>query len=227
MFVKRDDRIKVNMDYQEIRGEELRALLEFCCADSDTISICQSHNIGMTKAEETEALAAYHDFCKETGLEIGRKPDEDEMKLFYEQVAETEEELKELLHKDRESRERYEANFKKTSEEVDRYLQEIFADYQLLHRDVTCMTPCTVGGPKVMYFLKIEDRIKAQCCRMSDLFEPVIRDSEKELLLDDPTFYKEGKIVMTVCSHEQYATLFLDEKQYGEFKSLGISHEVR
>jgi hypothetical protein len=227
MFVNREGMIHVNMDYQQIQDEKLRALLNLCFSISDTVSISQSHNIGMTKAEAEEALSVYQDFCKKNGFLDGLKPSEEEMFDLYEQMAETKEELQELIRKDRESRAKYEANFKKTDEEVDSYLQELFADYQLASRDVTCMTPCTMGGPQVMYFLTVEAHIMDQFYRMKDLFEPVISDEERELRLDDPAFYKEGKIVMVVCSHEQYASLFLDDKQYGDFKKLNISHETR
>lgn len=220
------DKIHVNMDYREIRGRALKALLDFSFAHCDTISLCQSHNFGMTKEEEQKAINEYYGILEENGITEGMRPTFEEMVKLYKDIAETEEELQELIRREKESREKHEAAFKKSDEEVAEYIQSIFSGYQLAGRNVTCMTPCTMGGPCVMYYLKAEENIKARFYEMEDLFQPVITDEGKELSLDDPTLYKEGEILLVVCSHENYASLFLTGEQYEEFKSLEVPHEV-
>jgi hypothetical protein len=221
-----NDKINVNMDYREIKGRDLIALLDFCFAFCDTVSLCQSQNIGMTREEDDQAGYEYYGFLEENGILEGKRPTFDEMVELYKDIAETEEELQELIRREKESRDKQEAGFKKSDEEVAEYVQSIFGGYQLAGRNVTCMTPCTMGGPCVMYYLKPEENIKARFYEMTDLFQPVITDESTELRLDDPTLYKEGEIVLVVCSHESYASLLLTEEQYEDFKELNIPHEL-
>ncbi|MHB8129494.1 MAG: hypothetical protein ACYDEX_10885 [Mobilitalea sp.] len=225
MFANTDGMIRINMNYQEIQGETLRALLDFCFSNSDTISLSQDHNIGMTKEEADFAITKYNEYLIKNDMTQGLAPSEKETLDFYKNIAETEEELKEMIQRDKESREKYKSYFKKTKEEVSRYLKDAFTEYHLIDRDVTCMTPCTYGGPRVMYFFKIEENIMKQFYDRNDLYEPVVTNEVEELRLDDPTFYKEGKILMLVCSHEQHASLFLSEAQYNDFRKLNVPHD--
>lgn len=226
MFAYRDGIITIDMNFQSIQGEALRALLDFCFSSSDTISLSQSHNIGMTKAEADFATSEYNEYLKKNGITEGIRPSEEEMLEMYENIAETEEELNGMIQRDKEARSKYESNFKKTQEDIASYLKDVFAEYNLIDRVVTCMTPCTYGGPHAIYYFNIIEHIKKQFYHMKELFEPVIANEAEELRLDDPTFYKEGKIILLVCSHEGYATLFLNEDQYNEFIKLNVPHKV-
>ncbi len=226
MSLKKDSRININMDYRQIEGDDLQELFEFCFKLCDTISLSQSHNIGMTKEEADQAIKEHNNYLHKIGINEGIRPSAEDMLEFYKDMAETEEEWKELVRRDRESRENYEASFKKSQEEVTSYVQEMFSEYKLIDRDVTCTTPCTSGGPHVMYYLESEERIKSCFFQMTELFDAVIKAEDKGLLLDDPTIYREGKMVLMVCSHERYASLFLTEEQYAEFKKLNIAHKV-
>ncbi len=223
MIFNDTDRIHVNMDYQQIQGDVLTSLIGFCCSVSDTVSLCQGSNIGMTKAEADKAKIEFKEY---TGHDYEDFPPEEEMHRVFEDVAESEEELKELVRRDKAARERYEAGFKESREEVAGYVQTILKQYKLIDREVTCITPYTIGGPNVLYYLAIEENLKSRLYQMKDLFEAVITDTELKLHLDDPAFYKEGKIVLVVCSHAQYASLYLSDKQYEEFQVLKIPHKV-
>ena len=226
MFAYKDGMITINIDNQSMLGEDLRTLFDFCFSNSDTISLSQSHNIGMTKAEADVATSEYNEYLKMSGITEGLIPSEEEMLEVYQNIAETEEEMNEMIRRYQESKAKYKSYFKMTQEDVERYLKEVFADYKLIDRDVTCMTPCTYGAPQVIYYLISEESIKHQIYNMKELFQPVITNEVEELRLDDLTFYKEGKIFMLVCSHEGYATLFLNEVQYNVFSKLKVPYKV-
>lgn len=46
----------------------------------------------------------------------------------------------------------------------------------------------------------------------------------EELYLDDLVLYSDNKIFLSVCSHEQLATLYISENEYEEFEQLNIPH---
>lgn len=219
-------RITINMDFQNISGATLKHLLDFCFANSDTISLSQSKNTGMTKDEAEEASGKYNEYLKQNGIREGLRPTEAEVIEMFKDIAETEEELKQLIQREKDNRAAYEANFKMSDEEVKDYLNRVFDDYELIDREVTCMTPCTSGQPHTIYYFHPEENIRAQFYNMKDLFQAVIINEEFDLLLDDPTFYKEGNILLLICSHEKYATLFLRKEQYDDFRALAIPHRV-
>ena len=79
------------------------------------------------------------------------------------------------------------------------------------------MTPCTHGSPVIMYYCAINEHMKEKFYQMVNLYDPVIENEEQDIVLGDPCFYYKGKILLSVCSHENYGTLFLDEVQYEEF----------
>jgi hypothetical protein len=225
MFANRDGIITIDLNYQRIQGETLKALLDFCFSNSDTVSLSQSHNIGMTKEEAELATSEYNEYLIKNGMTEGLRPTEEEMQEVYKNIAETEEEMNQMIQRDKDARVKYESYFKKTQVDVSRYLNYVFTEYKLIDRDVTCMTPCTYGGPHVMYYFIIEEHIKEEFYDMKELFQPVITNEAEELRLDDPTFYKEGNIFMLVCSHEGYASLFLNQLQYNDFKKLNVPYK--
>ncbi|NLP34160.1 MAG: hypothetical protein GX359_03085 [Clostridiales bacterium] len=226
MYNNEDGMATINLNGVSYQGETLKKFLDYCFRNCDTISLSQSSNIGMTKSEADRAIEEYNKYLQENGLSEGLYPSDEEMLEVYKNIAETEEELKSLIQRDKDAKANYEANFKLSEEAVESYVNENFAGYDLVNRDVTCMTPSTYGGPKVMYYFRPEENLLREFYNMKTLFDSVIKNDEKQLLLDDPTFYREGKILLLVCSHEKYASLFVNEKLYNEFAKLGIKHRV-
>jgi len=226
MFAYREGMITIKLDNQSMQGEDLRSLFDFCFSNSDTVSLSQSLNIGMTKEEADLANSEYNQYLRKNGITEGLIPTEEEMLEVYQNIAETEEEMNEMLRQYQESKAKYESYFKITQEDVERYLKDVFADYKLIDRDVTCMTPCTYGAPHIIYYFIFEEDIKKQFYNMKELFQLVFANEVGEFRLDDPTFYKEGNIFMLVCSHEGYATLIFNEVQYNDFRKLKLPYKV-
>jgi hypothetical protein len=217
-------KIQVDMSNEMIFDRYLKSLFNFCFTISDRISLTEPSNIGMTRIEYEKANHEKIIYQKQMGQFIEPEMTEEELILLYKEMANTDEEIERYIRLDRESAKSYDSRFMKTKDGVKRYTEDIFSKYKLTDRKVTCITPCTLGGAKVMYFFEIEDAIKHQFCEMEELFHPVIVDETTALLLDDPVFYKDNDIILSICSHERYATLYLTESQYEDFRSLEIPH---
>lgn len=226
MFNDKDGMATINLRNDHIPLETLKKLFDFCFKNSDTISLSQASNVGMTKAEADSAIEAYNTYLKENGFTEGLYLTEEEKHAMYHNIAETEEELKAMIQRDKEERARYEAQYKPSSDAIAEYINDIFQGYHLIDRVVTCMTPSNFGGPQVLYYLKADQNLFNNFNNMKSLFDPVIKKDEKKLLLADPTFYNEGKILLMVHTHEKHASLFLEKEQYQEFAKLDIPHKV-
>lgn len=225
MFNDKDGIATINLK-GDISEDALKKLFQFCFHHCDTISLSQSSNAGMTKEEADIAIREYNAYLKENGLSEGLYLTEEQKYEMYQNIAEDEEELKAMIQKDKEERERYEARFKSSSEAVSQYIKDIFHGYHLIDRVVTCMTPSNFGGPQILYYMKPEQKLFHDFNTMKNLFDPVIKKDENELILEDPIFYKEGKILLLVSTHEKYASLFLDKELYKEFAKLDIPHKA-
>jgi len=223
-MINGDGKISVSLDYEVIFGRYLKVLLDFCFNISDNISLTQSSNIGMTKEEYKKASNEYTKFSRENGYYIEQELTEESMVSSLKETGMPEEEINEFIKNYRYQALLFNNNFKNTDEEVRTFIEHNFSKYKLIERKVTCTTPCTSGGPRVMYYFELEDAIKRLFYNMDELFHPVIRDDENNLFLDDPVLYNHGEIILSVCSHERYGSLYLNEDQYSEFKKLGIPH---
>ncbi|MDF2590276.1 MAG: hypothetical protein K0S41_4119 [Anaerocolumna sp.] len=220
MFINDKNIITVNLDGKIIQGDALKTLLEFCFSYSDSISLSQSNNKGMTKIESDQAKDEYNEYLKQNEIYEGLTPTFEDKLTFFKEIAETEEEYNTMVQKEKEAREKIESNFIKSKAEVISYINEYLKELTINNRYVTCMTPSTHGAPVTIYYCTINDYLKEKFYQMYDLFDPVIRIEEQDIVLDNPSFYNKGKLMLSVCSHENYGTLFLDEVQYDEFKKL-------
>lgn len=227
MINDKGEKILVSLDYEVIFGRYLKALFNFCFNISDSVSLTQSYNTGMTKDEYRKVQNEFTEYSIENGYYIEQELTEEDMISSCKAMGMSEEEINEFIKNYRCQALIFENNFKKTDEEVRNYIEHNFSKYKLTERKVTCITPCTKGGsPRVMYYFELEDAIKELFYNMDELFHPVIRDDEKIILLDDPVLYNNGEIILSICSHEQYGSLYLNEAQYTEFKKLGVPHLI-
>lgn len=221
MTMEENRLIVVDLDNEVIFGKYLKALFDFCFGICDSISLTEPSNKGMTKKECEKAEKEREEYEKQQGYQSEMGMTEEEIKAHYNEIAEFEE-SDELIKMDRANIEEYNSQFKASAEAVKGYVDRYFSEYKIASRKVTCITPCTLGGACVLYYFEIEENIKKRFYEMEELFRCVIK--EDEWYLDDPVFYKAGEIVLSVCSHEGYATMFLTEMQYNEFLKQGIPH---
>lgn len=79
-------------------------------------------------------------------------------------------------------------------------------------------------GPlfEVCYFAMQETWEEAKQQFQNLYTRPVIMD---EIEFEDPTFYKDGRVKIAVCSHEHFCFMELTEEELQKFDQLGIQYE--
>ena len=220
-IMKENGLIEVDLNNEVIFGKYLKSLFDVCFGICDSISLTEPSNKGMTKKEYEKAEKERKEYEKQEDYQSELGMTEEVIKEHYKDIAEPEE-IDEILKRYRDNNEEYNSQFKESAEAVKVYVDRYFSEYKISNRIVTCITPCTLGGACVMYYFEVEDNIKKRFYEMEELFSRVMEDNE--WYLDDPVFYKAGKIVLSICSHEGYATLYLTEIPYKEFLKQGVPH---
>lgn len=81
---------------------------------------------------------------------------------------------------------------------------------------------CTIGGLYKVYDFKLNNSIASFIKEIGDLFKYYsFHDSD---MLEDPAFYIDKTIVLSICTHERTANLFLSDDQLNEFKKFEIPY---
>ena len=83
---------------------------------------------------------------------------------------------------------------------------------------------CTIGGLYKVYDFKLTDPIINCLMNSSDLFNYFEFDNIDTL--EDPAFYSDNSLILSVCTHERTTSLFLSEEQYNIFKLLDVPHNI-
>lgn len=87
----------------------------------------------------------------------------------------------------------------------------------------TFISHCTIGGDLYkVYNFKVNNSMIIFLLNKGDLLD--FFSFEDIELLEDPAFYADDNLVLSICTHERTITLHLTEEQYKSFKSLGIPH---
>ncbi|WP_455715609.1 hypothetical protein [Anaerosporobacter sp.] len=84
----------------------------------------------------------------------------------------------------------------------------------------TMYSDCYVGGLYKIYNLKMDESMINYLLYEGDLTK--VASFRNVEWIEDPSFYKNNRLVCSVCSHEYIITLSLEDKDYKEFKTLGI-----
>lgn len=92
-----------------------------------------------------------------------------------------------------------------------------------LSSNFTFISHCTIGGLYKSYKFRIDDIILKHLAREDKLFKFYLYKDTK--WLEDPAFFDNDKLILSICSHDKTATLFLSVQQYNDFKFLEIPHE--
>jgi hypothetical protein len=81
---------------------------------------------------------------------------------------------------------------------------------------------CTIGGLYKVYDFKLNISMISSLKETEDLFKYYsFHDSD---MLEDPAFYMDNTLVLSICTHERTANLFLSDDQLNEFKKFEIPH---
>ena len=83
---------------------------------------------------------------------------------------------------------------------------------------------CTIGGLYKIYDFRMTDYMIDCLMNLGYLFDCFEFDNIDTL--EDPAFYSDNNLVLSVCTHERTASLFLSEEQYINFKLLDVPHNI-
>lgn len=93
----------------------------------------------------------------------------------------------------------------------------------VIRKKYTRITPTTSGPIMQQYYIKIGELVKSIEEGMDGLFSfPYTINNEQ---YENLTFYREKDPIFTICSHEKYACIILDDEGIKELKRLEIPVE--
>jgi len=209
--------------YQDIKGEKLQKMFEFLNGVSDRISI-ERYCTERIPEEEFERMQMEY---KEHILEADRKRREEyatdknnirrileirlginsdkKAKKYFDELLEQELDVLNAVENDGEER------------VVNPIEQDVIA------KKYTRITPTTEGPIMQQYHIKIGELLKSMEENMTSIFSFPYSINNEEY--ENLTFYNGDKVIFSICSHENYACVMLDDSQKKEFQKMGIKLE--
>jgi hypothetical protein len=221
-----------------ISGQRLEKMVNFLFQISDKVELVSRDYKDMTKLEY-EAAESNGDLLRREMYYANGLTDEEIDEIYNgESWSEEEPDLSHLSEEDRQKELELwrntrqaiendnlnrEKSFVKSEDGIKTVVNEKFKNLNCLHREVTSQTHCTLGGPVVVYTFPVSEELMAYFLKMELLTWPLKSEDDK-YLVDDPAFYKDGKMVCSICSHEGYINLELNREQVKQFQALDIPY---
>lgn len=84
----------------------------------------------------------------------------------------------------------------------------------------TAYSHCTIGGIYKVYTFKMDKKIIHYLEQEIDLMS--MNCFQSNAMLEDPAFYKDDRIICSICSHERTCTFYLEEVEYADFLTTNI-----
>lgn len=79
---------------------------------------------------------------------------------------------------------------------------------------------CTIGGLYKVYYFKMDEMMIEYLYNKGDLIK--FNTFNDLYFLEDPCFYKDDRVICSICSHEQTIALFLQDNELEDFRLLKI-----
>ncbi len=95
---------------------------------------------------------------------------------------------------------------------------------EFIKSEFTRVTPVTQNPVFEMSYFKIGEIYNNIVCNMKELFDYPYKINGVEF--EDLTFYKEDINILSICSHERFAHIKLDEDAFEQFKKLEIEYHI-
>lgn len=208
--------MRINMDREDIYGETLKKFWNFCFQKCDKICTVNTRDAHFTVPE---FMRLENEVFKQFLSEYNRMDD-----TYYRS------ESKDVAESMRKSKILFQYNnifhfFQGCypEEEINNRIERNFSKYTLIERDVAFESHCTKSiTPMELFYFQINEDIKDGFYNMYNMFSNVLISDE--IYLEDLAFFRGKQVLLSICSHEQMATLEITEEEYEEFKKLNISH---
>lgn len=209
----------IDLSGEIICGQRLKKIVDFLFEISDRVDLVSSDYHEMTKEEYERAQIEREYIQRELHCANGFTEAE-----LDDLIAEGDPEAIELCRRIKAAQENEaydrEHSFIK-ADEIAAIVEKKFKGLACIKRKVTCHTHCTIGGAVVVYSLPANEELKKLFTQMELLTWP-LKTSEGVYLAEDPAFYKDGKEVCSICSHERYIHLKLTQEQVLQIEALDI-----
>lgn len=210
--------MNIHFDYAVvIFGSHLQKLWTFCLDKVDKVAFTNSRNPYYTKEEhiiakkelELDRINRENNIFHEMLLKANQT-DKDNLdpkgSVFSDEISFMDQNIKFVMQSD-----------------INNRLQVIKEKYKLINRKATCITPCTNSfGVVELFTFELNDNLKQCLYNMEDLFSYI--NFCDDITLEDLTFYRGEEVLLSICSHEQFANLTLSEDEYNDFLKLEIPH---
>lgn len=206
--------MKISMDYEDIYGASMKNMWDFCFRHCNKVTLTNSftpkytleeYNMAKEKRRYDDDLN-YESWMNRAPL----SPEEQEnSELNIEMLKQLEiENLSQGLC---------------SKHEINEFLYTIKKNFIICEREVSYENHCT-SSSRIMVncTFEINDALKQCFYKMDNLFTYV--ELIDDFSMDDPVFYKDNKKFLSICTHEQFATLDISEEEYEEFSLLQIPH---
>ena len=87
----------------------------------------------------------------------------------------------------------------------------------------TAYSHCTIGGLYKVYQFKMDKKICNYLEQQINLMS--MNCFQSNTMLEDPAFYKDDRLICSICSHERTCTFYLEEVEYVEFLKIDVPLE--
>jgi hypothetical protein len=218
--------IRISID-EDVAGVKLSELMDFVIKRSDSISVSRDYTgfLDVSEFEQMQESYKEHIYKENARLREAYKSNRDDYQSR----------LKSILHID--SEDDAISYFDKLLEqdlsmsgqlEYDSFSEESDDKFtsqsdEFIKKKYTRVTPVTMNPVFEMCFFKIGQISSSITNKLKGLYDfPYMIDG---IGYEDITFYKDDVIILAVCSHERYAHLSINEKDFEAFKELGITYE--
>lgn len=206
----------IDMNGEDIYGDALKRLWDFCFQKCDRIGMVNNRDAHFTASE----------FMRLENKEFKQFLSEDDRMddTYYSEeskdIAQSMRKLKILFQ--------YSNLFHffqgcYSEKEINDRIERNFSKHELIERKVAFESHCTRSAtPKELFYFQINENIKEGFYNMYNMFSNVLISDE--IYLEDIEFFRGKQEFLSICSHEQMATLEIEEEEYDEFKKLNIPH---
>ena len=207
--------------YQDIKGEKLQRMFEFLNSVSDRISIERycTEKIPEKEFERVQKEYKEHILKADTKRREEYATDRNNIRRILETRLGINNEEKAKKYFDELLKQELDALNAVENDGEERAVNPIEQD--VISSRYTRITPTTEGPIMQQYYIQIGELLKDIEKNMTSMFSfPYFINNEE---YENLTFYTCNEIVFTICSHERYAYVMLNNEQKKDFQKLGIT----
>lgn len=226
--------VEVNIS-KKLNNIKLAKLLSFLHSMSDELCFSSFHTYKIDEDTSVEILNEYKNRCKERHSQLKKWYTSKEpffMNVLKKLKVKTDEDFEDysmfIFEEDMKVCKTMDDNLLKLQEsDKTRDYKEVFKDISKDFKffEIHMFDSVSVAIVPIDYVIyNASEEMLFELMKMPSLDEPFKLNKEENVVLVNPVFAKQQEAFAAINTSEGTATIFLDEKQYAEFKKLKIKH---